>query len=195
MAEDGMNLVERFWTEVFTGGDLDLIDDLFAPDFTLYDLALRTKATREDVKSIINQVRQAIDGVEATVEEQLISGDRVATRLTLRCRNRKQSLAPPTAETGGYEVDVTTRASGAAEFTVRIKPSGATSSSGGTRQMPPSYQPSPGSEGEILEFSGMGISRIAYGQIQEAWFLWEELRARYEIVPGPKEWRWPPWSW
>jgi hypothetical protein len=47
----------------------------------------------------------------------------------------------------------------------------------------------------MLEFSGMGISRIAYGQIQEAWFLWEELRARYEIVPGPKEWRWPPWSW
>jgi len=68
-----------------------------------------------------------------------------------------------------------------------------------TVQVPPpqdadaSQQDVPPSGG--WEYSGMSMSRVAGGKIEESWIVWEAIRAKQELDPffsGP-EWRWPPW--
>ena len=62
---------------------------------------------------------------------------------------------------------------------------------------PPSAESSqePASLEDGWEYSGMSMSRVAGGKIEESWIVWEAIRAKQELDPffsGP-EWRWPPW--
>ena len=45
------------------------------------------------------------------------------------------------------------------------------------------------------EYSGMSLSRVVGGKIEESRIVWEALRASEELesVFGVEEWRWPPW--
>lgn len=52
-----------------------------------------------------------------------------------------------------------------------------------------------GSAETMLEFSGISISRVSGGQIEESWLYWESLRAEQEISEPVHGWRWPPWRW
>jgi hypothetical protein len=49
--------------------------------------------------------------------------------------------------------------------------------------------------GDGWKYSGMSISRVVEGKIEESWLVWEALRAAVELGPvfGPGDWRWPPW--
>ncbi len=46
------------------------------------------------------------------------------------------------------------------------------------------------------EYSGMTMSRVAEGKIEESWIVWEAIRAAEELGPifGVNNWRWPPWK-
>jgi SnoaL-like domain len=61
--------------------------------------------------------------------------------------------------------------------------------------------PPPGDGGE---YSGMSMSRVVEGKIEESWLVWEALRAAEELASVPSAvtegsafgapmWRWPPW--
>lgn len=45
------------------------------------------------------------------------------------------------------------------------------------------------------EYSGMSLSRVVGGKIEETRIVWEALRASEELEPtfSVAEWRWPPW--
>jgi SnoaL-like polyketide cyclase len=53
---------------------------------------------------------------------------------------------------------------------------------------------------QLLELSGISISRVSEERIEESWVSWEALRAEQELSPAPPReegvalaWRWPPW--
>jgi hypothetical protein len=53
------------------------------------------------------------------------------------------------------------------------------------------------SSGAEREYSGMSLSRVAGGKIEESRIVWEALRASEELEPVFSSvadwWRWPPW--
>jgi hypothetical protein len=151
MATDyGEGVVRRFWEDIFSQGDIDAMDEVFAADFKLHDLVYKEKHSLKGMKRIVRDTYYDVPGTRIVVEDQRLALDgRVFTRFTVR-------VSPPKdAETSG-------------------------------QRTPP---------GDEWEYSGMSISRVVEGKIEETWLVWEALRADEELgaIFGSTYWRWPPW--
>jgi steroid delta-isomerase-like uncharacterized protein len=72
-------LADRVWEEVWHQGDLDRIDELFAPDFVRHDPG-REIHGREENRRFINSLRAAFPDLHFTVLDQIAEGDKVAVR-------------------------------------------------------------------------------------------------------------------
>lgn len=83
MAED-KNVVGRFWEEVYNGGNLDAIDEIFAPDYELHDLVNGKSYGRDGLKGLLEQIRSEVSGAadaRVTIEDQMAAeADRVVSR-------------------------------------------------------------------------------------------------------------------
>ena len=77
--------MERFTTEAWNGGNLDVIDELFAPDYVGHD-APRPEPVRgrEGMKDFLRMYHHAFSDAEITLDDVIVSGDRVVTRWTGR---------------------------------------------------------------------------------------------------------------
>lgn len=75
----------RFFDEIWSRGDLDLVDELVAPEYVGSpsgpDEAVRGPA---GVKEYIGRLREGIPDLTMTVEDQLADQDTVATRWSAR---------------------------------------------------------------------------------------------------------------
>jgi steroid delta-isomerase-like uncharacterized protein len=85
MSEANKALVRREMEEVFDRGNLDAADELYAPDYVIHD-----PTSPEDIRGVEGArqfaatYRQAFPDFQATVEDQVAEGDKVATRFTAR---------------------------------------------------------------------------------------------------------------
>ena len=83
-AEQNKTVARRFLVEVFGGGNLDLADELIAPNHvssgpgTLPGLPSGPEGQRQ----LIGFYRSAFPDVQFTVEDQIAEGERVVTRWT-----------------------------------------------------------------------------------------------------------------
>jgi serine phosphatase RsbU (regulator of sigma subunit)/predicted ester cyclase len=78
--EDNKALVRRFNEEVANQGNLDLADELLAPDFVDYDVIPEKVADIEDVKRNVAELQASFSDYHFSIEEQLAEGDKVVTR-------------------------------------------------------------------------------------------------------------------
>ncbi len=46
---------------------------------------------------------------------------------------------------------------------------------------------------EPLELSGISISRVSSGMIEESWVSWDDHSLWEALNPPLEDWRWPPW--
>lgn len=87
-AESNATKSRRIMEEGFNLGDLDVVDELCAPDIVSHD-----PAEPDDVRGIdahkerIGTYRKAMPDLEVTVEDLIASRDRVVTRWTVRGTN------------------------------------------------------------------------------------------------------------
>ena len=89
--EDNKALVRRFTEEVAKQGNLDVADELLAPDFVDHDLLPGKVADIEDFKRwVADELRASFSDYHFSIEEQVAEGDKVVTRL---------SIAVPTIKT------------------------------------------------------------------------------------------------
>lgn len=78
-------LVRRWLEEVFSSGDLDAADGLFAPNYALHDPSYpRDVHGPEGVKRYVSAYRAAFSELDVTVEDQFAEEDKVVTRWTAR---------------------------------------------------------------------------------------------------------------
>jgi steroid delta-isomerase-like uncharacterized protein len=70
--------------ELFNRGNLDVADELFAPDFVYHDPAGEELRGPESVKGYATMLRAAFPDLHQTIEDQVAEGDRVAYRWTAR---------------------------------------------------------------------------------------------------------------
>jgi steroid delta-isomerase-like uncharacterized protein len=78
---DGTNghVVRRAFEEIMNHGNVDIIDELFASDFTGHDTADSTFG-REKFREGVLAMLAAFSNIHVDIADQLVDGDKVATR-------------------------------------------------------------------------------------------------------------------
>lgn len=78
-------IVRRYFTEVLTAGNLELIDTLIAPDYAShYPAGYELGGGPEDVRQIVSSVRRAFPDVHFTVDDLIAEGEKVVCRWTFQ---------------------------------------------------------------------------------------------------------------
>ena len=103
--EENKTVIRRFLKDFFEGGNLELADELFAPDYVLHDPAVPGEVRGpEGIKQFVSMYRSAYPDTHFTVEDQIAEGDRVVTRWTGQGTHEGELMGiPPT----GNRVTVT----------------------------------------------------------------------------------------
>lgn len=89
-AEDDKSVVRRFWEEAFGqeafGRDgIEVMDELFAANFTLHDLVYKERRRLQGLKRIVRDSQIEMPGIQVEVDDQRLDVDgRVFTRFTVR---------------------------------------------------------------------------------------------------------------
>lgn len=79
------HLLKRVAEEVFNRRDLDAVDELFTDDYVLHDPASPEEIRgRSGFKAYVRRFHDAFPDLEVEQVDQLVDGDRVATRFVIR---------------------------------------------------------------------------------------------------------------
>lgn len=89
MSEENKRLVKDFFEQVWNNKNLDLIDEVYSPDFALHALWQNTSAGGaieahgiEPAKKVIGGWLAGFPDMTVTVDDQVAEGDRVGSRHT-----------------------------------------------------------------------------------------------------------------
>jgi serine phosphatase RsbU (regulator of sigma subunit) len=80
-AEQNMALVGRLFEEVLNRGNLDVADELLAPDFVDHDILPGEEVGVEGFKRAVAEERASSSDLHFSIEEQIADGDKVVTRV------------------------------------------------------------------------------------------------------------------
>jgi predicted ester cyclase len=91
----------RFFDEIWSQGDFDLVDELFAPEYVGHPSGPETSVRGpEGVKEYVGRLREGVPDLTMTVEDQVVDQDKVATRWTARGTHAGElMLTEPTGRT------------------------------------------------------------------------------------------------
>ena len=83
-AEVNKALYRRFVEEVINEGNVDLVDDLFSPDYVDHNLPPGAPPGLEAIRTVPALFRGGFPDVHFTIESMVADGDRAATRVAGR---------------------------------------------------------------------------------------------------------------
>ena len=90
MPVDNKVIVQRFWDEIFDGGDLDVADEIFAPEWVLHDdreagwCDLDASSGPAAVKELVNTIRNWFSNLQITDHYHFAAeADQVVTRFAI----------------------------------------------------------------------------------------------------------------
>jgi steroid delta-isomerase-like uncharacterized protein len=101
-------IARRAIEEVYTGGNLDMVDELVTSDIVAHSPGVDFHGVGE-LKQFVQSLREAFPDLRMTVEDQVAEGHKVVTRWIARGTHEGSFLGiPPTGKTGtmtGVEID------------------------------------------------------------------------------------------
>ena len=99
-AQDPQEIVRRYFEEIWDRGDLDIVDQLFSPDFVRHGPALEGGDVRgpEGLKQLVRLYRGSFPDLKVPIDEQITEGNVVVTRWTAHGTHQGELLG--TAPTG-----------------------------------------------------------------------------------------------
>ena len=81
--KDNKAIMRQFW-DVWEQGNIDLLDDLLAPEYVNHTLATPDLPSGpEGVKEVVSMFRSGVPDLRVVIEDMIAEGDRVATRYAL----------------------------------------------------------------------------------------------------------------
>jgi steroid delta-isomerase-like uncharacterized protein len=97
--EENKAIVRRFWG-VWEEGNIDLVDELLAPDYVNHTPATPDQPTGpEGVKGVVAMFRSAMPDLRVIIEDTIAEGDKVAVRYTLKGTHEGELFGvPPTGK-------------------------------------------------------------------------------------------------
>ena len=81
-SENNLQIVKRFFEEVWNEGNLDVVDELLAPGFTDHNLPPGALKGLQGYKATVNNFRSAFPDITYSLNHIVAESDRVAIRLT-----------------------------------------------------------------------------------------------------------------
>lgn len=81
MTEQNKRLVRRALHDVFAGGDLAAVDDIFHQDFVNHEAGPRTPAGPEGLKITVAWLRSSFSDLGYDIKDEIVEGDKVVVRL------------------------------------------------------------------------------------------------------------------
>ena len=78
--EENKITVCRFYDEVFNKGNLDVVDDIFSPDYVIGGLPSGKSPSREGIKQTALMYRNAFPDLHFTIHDTIAEEDKVAVR-------------------------------------------------------------------------------------------------------------------
>ena len=105
MSAETKGIARRLLEEAFNSGNLDVVDELVAPEFVNHDAALPEPIVGiEATKASIRAYRDAFPDLRMTIELQVAEGDYVTTRWSARGTHQGDLMGMPAT---GKEATVT----------------------------------------------------------------------------------------
>jgi steroid delta-isomerase-like uncharacterized protein len=96
-AADNKATARRWYEEVFNAGNLDLIHELFAPNFVDHD-PVNPLPGLEGVRQVVGMYRGAFPDLHITVEDWVAEGDKVVTRFRAQGTHKGPLMGIPPTE-------------------------------------------------------------------------------------------------
>ncbi len=84
-----LKLATRWWDEVWRDGQLDVVDEIFTDPFVRHSGIGTQVVSRRDYKSMLSEFQRTLCRPQTTIDDQVVSGDRIWTRATSRGLNRE----------------------------------------------------------------------------------------------------------
>ena len=102
MLEENEAVVRRYFQEILDGGNLDLVDEIFDPQYVLHDPGSPQEVRGlEGTKRYVGMFRSAFPDIAHTIEDQIAEGDRVVARLRAHATHEGELMGiPPTGKEG-----------------------------------------------------------------------------------------------
>jgi steroid delta-isomerase-like uncharacterized protein len=87
-------LVRRSLEEIYTGGNVDAIEEVFAPDFVAWDPTFPNGELRgpEGIRGNVERGHKSFENWRFDIEDVIAEGDRVVTRVVMRARSKAEFL-------------------------------------------------------------------------------------------------------
>jgi steroid delta-isomerase-like uncharacterized protein len=98
MSADHKALVRRLYDEAVTRQNVDLIDDLCAPEFVDHNPEPGSGGTLQEVKTMFRALLTAFPDFSLTVQDQIAEGDKVVCRLIARGTHKGPYMGIPATE-------------------------------------------------------------------------------------------------
>jgi steroid delta-isomerase-like uncharacterized protein len=97
--KDNKAIIRQFW-DVWEQGNIDLLDDLLAPEYVNHTLATPDLPSGpEGVKEVVSMFRSGVPDLRVVIEDMIAEGDKVATRYTLEGTHEGELFGvPPTGQ-------------------------------------------------------------------------------------------------
>lgn len=102
--DENKAMFRRFLDELWVKGNVAIVDELFAPGYTMHDPAHPGSASLEDIKKLAAAYRAPFSTIAITIESQLGEGDLVATRWFLRGSPQPESASGVAISISGTSV-------------------------------------------------------------------------------------------
>ena len=96
-AEDNKATARRWYEEVFNAGNLDLIHELFAPNFVDHD-PVNPLPGLEGVRQVVGMYRGAFPDLHITVEDWVAEADKVVIRFRAQGTHKGPLMGIPPTE-------------------------------------------------------------------------------------------------
>lgn len=106
MSEENKALARRFMDEVYNKGNLDLIDEVVAPNWVEHNpnTPEGMSGRVDDSKRFVEMYRNAFPDLHITIEDLIAEGDKVVMRWTARGTHQGELMGVPPS---GNRVEVT----------------------------------------------------------------------------------------
>lgn len=114
MSEEYKAVARRFYDDVLSQGNADVIDELVADDFVEHEAFPGLPNNREGVKGFVDMFRTAFPDMKATIDDLLVDGDKVVVRSTFSGTHKGSfmELAPTGKQMSVHAIDIVRFANG-----------------------------------------------------------------------------------
>ncbi len=109
MSEENKAIVRRYYQEIWSEGELSLVDELFSPNYENHDPATPGEVLRgrEAFKQFVGGFRTAFPDLKITITEQYAEGDTVVSGWTAGGTQRGPLMGMPASGRAGAVRGVT----------------------------------------------------------------------------------------